>query len=155
MASLWWYAKVVLQLGMIAYVVCTQSFYHFSVYGQALVAFGASNNIYHNVIFKKSCPCLSEPKTLVTKGGLLPWIRHPMYLGDIIIGLGFLLIAMDIVCGILFLGLCVTAVMQSRWEEYKLRQLFPQEYPQWQKNSKTILPFIFLYLVVVFSGFMS
>ena len=144
MASLWWYVKIFLQLGMITYVVCTQSFYYFSIYGQILVAIGAGNNIYHHCIFRKNCACLSQPQTLVTTGGLLSFIRNPMYLGDIVTSLGFCLIAMDIICGILLLGICVAIIMQIRWEEHKLQQLFLEEYSIWQKNSKKLLPFIFV-----------
>lgn len=142
-ASRWWTLKFLLSVLLLALFFLRLLDYSPSLsmllLGQVLVIIGAAINLWHYLIFKKRNPALGAPSTLVTTGGLLPWIRHPMYLGDIILAVGILFI------GGLWLPLTAVALVYlivieivAREEDLAMRNRFGDVYTEWEKRSRRI-----------------
>lgn len=95
---------------------------------------------WHYVLLRSRIPHLEQPPALVTSGGLLPWIRHPMYLGDALAMLGFTLFWPTLVsCMLLPIGL-LALILQARLEDAELRRRFPQAHRQWSMRAGLLWP---------------
>ena len=108
--------------------------------GQVLAVLGCLIHLVHYRILRRSVDRLDAPARLVVDGGLLPWIRHPMYLGDIGAMLGFMLIwptAASI--SVAAVGIAA-AVAQAVAEDRGLRARFPVDFEAWSRRSGLLLP---------------
>lgn len=109
--------------------------------GILLVVAGSVTELSHYRMLKVKAKELGAPKRLVMRGGLLQYIRHPMYLGDVVMafGLGFLSGTIGLVAAVMFvpvvMGLCVQ-------EDKMMRAKFVEDFSSWEKSSKRLFPFI-------------
>ncbi len=80
----------------------------------------------------------------LVKAGLYHHIRHPMYLGGFLGTLAFGLIFRSIIVLAVSLALYF-AVFRQRWsiEEQLLEKRFEEEYLQYKKRTKRIIPFVY------------
>jgi protein-S-isoprenylcysteine O-methyltransferase Ste14 len=83
---------------------------------------------------------VKEGHELVTSG-LYRWIRHPMYTGGFIACLGSAIVAGG---AFVFLLLFLGAIFLWRVgaEDKLMEQKFPNEYPEYKKRTKGVIPFV-------------
>eukprot|EP01095_Lingulamoeba_sp_RSL-Kostka_P009507 TRINITY_DN3307_c0_g1_i1.p1 TRINITY_DN3307_c0_g1~~TRINITY_DN3307_c0_g1_i1.p1 ORF type:complete len:204 (+),score=27.66 TRINITY_DN3307_c0_g1_i1:54-665(+) len=80
----------------------------------------------------------------VIKTGIYKFVRHPGYLATTLAHLGYILICSNIILNIILVPLwCGNYYMRITSEEEMLIKEFKQEYIEYKKNSKFIIPFIF------------
>lgn len=84
---------------------------------------------------------LKEGHELVTTGPYR-YVRHPIYSGILLAFLGSALVAGRMWLPV-FIGFGIYFVYSARTEEGLMLQRFPQEYPQYKKRTKALLPFIY------------
>jgi protein-S-isoprenylcysteine O-methyltransferase Ste14 len=81
-----------------------------------------------------------EGHELVTSGPYR-YVRHPMYAGGLIAAIGS-----AIVCGGAFVFLLILLDVIFLWrvgaEDKLMEQQFPNEYPDYKKRTKALIPFI-------------
>ncbi len=148
--SIWWFLKTGLSAGLILYALATlllrplypPLFAAPDLAGQATAILGGCIHLWHYAILKRNLLNLQNPKTLVTRGGLFSRIRHPMYLGDLLLMLGFFLLTRDWVALVLAIGGLFSLGRLCRAEDRRLAGLFPKEHAEWKKGTKTLIPWI-------------
>ena len=112
-------------------------------FGASMGALGSLVHLAHYVLLRRKAGPLGRPRQLVTEGGLLPFVRHPMYLGDGVAILGFgLLWPSALALAIAGLGLgCV--LLQALREDRQLARDFPDAHAAWKERSRLLVPFVF------------
>jgi protein-S-isoprenylcysteine O-methyltransferase Ste14 len=83
---------------------------------------------------------VKEHPDLVTSGPYA-WVRHPIYSGGLCAAFGSMLAAGPI-WGVLFLLSLLYFLPSARVEERRMAQLFPTDYPAYQRRTKMLIPFI-------------
>lgn len=79
----------------------------------------------------------------LVKHGIYGHIRHPIYLGAILLNLGAILLFSSLPGFIVMLG-CVPCILyRIRFEEKMLIEKFGEEYRDYMKKTKKIIPFIY------------
>ena len=73
--------------------------------------------------------------TLETGRGLYPWIRHPMYLGDALVYLGFATHPLTLTTGALVLAGWFSLLLQARDEDRALSRHHSQVHQRWRARS--------------------
>lgn len=147
---LWWNIKVLCGLLLIIglFAQYMTDWLHASlrvprILPTALVLLGGIIFLYHYYLIKKQNRTLDEAQVLVTTGGLFALIRHPMYLGDILMFTGFALLAPTVPM------LCVLAVSifalakQAIAEDRYLSALHSTEHERWARSTRILIPAIF------------
>jgi protein-S-isoprenylcysteine O-methyltransferase Ste14 len=89
----------------------------------------------------KSFSIMTEARELVT-GGIYRFIRHPLYLGEIIAYAGVLLLRFSPVNLVIFLVFIVCLVTRGKIEERKLGEVFP-EYVSYKRKTGMFFPKLF------------
>lgn len=85
---------------------------------------------------RRSFSITVEVRALVTNGPYR-WVRHPIYLGEILTALGVLIWRFSMQNLLLFIIFVQIQFMRARWEETKLTNTFPQ-YEEYRDQSKWI-----------------
>ena len=79
----------------------------------------------------------------LVKDGLYKHIRHPLYLGEILRNLGFPLLFSSLY-GVLIVSLAsVFLLFRMELEEKMLLVAFKEEYEEYKRNTKRIIPYIY------------
>ena len=79
----------------------------------------------------------------LVKDGLYRHVRHPIYLGEILRGFGFVLIFSSIY-GVLFMGVgTIFLLLRITGEEEMLIEEFGEDYREYQRKTKRIIPCIY------------
>jgi len=79
----------------------------------------------------------------LVKDGLYRRIQHPIYLGETIRNLGFVLIPSSIY-GVLFIAVAtIFLLFRIGIEERMLIEVFGDEYREYQRNTKRMIPYIY------------
>jgi len=82
-------------------------------------------------------------KHQLVRDGLYKHIRHPIYLGETIRNLGIVLIFSSIY-GLLFIAAATPLLLfRIRNEEKMLTKAFGEEYKEYQRKTKKIIPYIY------------
>jgi len=77
------------------------------------------------------------------KDGLYKHVRHPLYLGEILRNSGFVLIFSSIY-GVLFMAVgTIFLLLRISIEEKMLIEAFGEDYKEYQRNTKRIIPYIY------------
>ncbi|MEE4377847.1 MAG: methyltransferase [Candidatus Competibacteraceae bacterium] len=109
---------------------------------QTLVIVGAVISIFHYNILKRFNKNISKPNYLVLKKGLFPYIRHPMYFGDMISCLGLFTLSANWATVVVLLISYVALFKQAQIEDGYLEELFGESFTNWSHQSKLIFPFV-------------
>ncbi len=79
----------------------------------------------------------------LVKDGLYKHVRHPLYLGETIRNFGLVLIFSSIY-GVLFIAVgTIFLLLRIRIEEKMLIEAFGDDYREYQRNTKKIIPYIY------------
>lgn len=146
--SVFWWIKIGAGLGLVIQVVRAgmpgnANAFLFSppvFWAQLAAAAGAGIHLYHYGLLKKANPDLSSPRDLLTRGGLFSRVRHPMYLGDLILMAGLLLLAPFPASVALWFAGFEALVFQSRIEDRYLETRFETSFREWKSRTGLLVP---------------
>lgn len=86
----------------------------------------------------RSFSIMVEARQLVTRG-IYKYVRHPLYLGEIVSYAGVLMMRFSLVNTVIFIVFIIFQVVRSRIEEQKLEKVFP-EYRKYKKRTGIFFP---------------
>jgi protein-S-isoprenylcysteine O-methyltransferase Ste14 len=78
---------------------------------------------------------------LITSG-IYRYVRHPIYTGVLLMGLGSVLLVGTTSVFLIFLAMLGFFWFKARREEILLTKHFPKEYPEYKRHTKALIPFI-------------
>jgi protein-S-isoprenylcysteine O-methyltransferase Ste14 len=87
-----------------------------------------------------SRPAVKEHHELVTTGPYA-YVRHPIYSGILLAALGTALISSIFGVG-MFIFVSIAFALRMHKEERIMLELFPEQYPEYQRHTKHLVPFI-------------
>jgi len=79
-----------------------------------------------------------EPQVITT--GVFSIVRHPIYLGSILLYLGFILLSLSLLSILVWFVIIIFYYMISRYEEKLLTQRFGSIYEEYKKKVPMLLP---------------
>jgi protein-S-isoprenylcysteine O-methyltransferase Ste14 len=85
-------------------------------------------------------PAVKEHHELVTTGPYA-YVRHPIYTGIMLATLGSALIG-TIFGIVMFIVVSIVFALRISKEEKLMLELFPRQYPEYQKRTKRLVPFV-------------
>ena len=74
--------------------------------------------------------------------GLYAYVRHPIYLGVILIALAWFLHTQAVLTLVEFIAVMIFFEVKSRQEEYWMRQVYP-EYAEYQRRTAKLVPRVY------------
>lgn len=80
-----------------------------------------------------------ESPTLITNG-IFAHVRHPMYLGIILIYIAFIFLSISIICIILWFFILIPYNTMATYEEKDLEKIFGEEYLDYKKKVPKWIP---------------
>ena len=84
-----------------------------------------------------------EDKTFkLIKTGIFSYTRHPLYLGVLILYVGFIILSFSLISIIGFIIVCIIYNQIATFEEYELEKEFQEEYVEYKKQVPKWIPFI-------------
>lgn len=147
--SAWWWIKISLALALVGQAVVVVGFGLTIpvlpvpwIVGQVVVLVGALFCVWHYVILKSASRDLARPDRLVTRGGCYRWVRHPMYLGDFTVIVGFALYCPSIFSGLAIPVAVVALERLARHEDRQMRDRFGEPFQAWSEQSRLLIPFL-------------
>ena len=108
--------------------------------GIVIVLTGSAIELTHYRIIKRAAQELGSPDQLVSSGGLLARVRHPMYLGDLIMATGLLILGFDLVAFVIYLLLAATIFGLCHQEDRMMADRFPGDFPAWRDKTWRVIP---------------
>jgi protein-S-isoprenylcysteine O-methyltransferase Ste14 len=111
--------------------------------GAALTAIGIGFAIWARVNLGRnwsSRPTVKEQHELVTTGPYA-YVRHPIYSGIMLAALGTALVTSIFGIGMLIF-ISIFFALRMNKEEKIMLELFPEQYPEYQKHTKRLVPFL-------------
>lgn len=146
-AVFWWNTKVVCGALLIALLIDCYSFGFIPLLlsgyegpGQVLVISGGAAFVLHYRINRARTRTITAPRALVREGGLYRYVRHPMYLADVVMYLGFALMAPSVLSAAIYLIAVVALYRQALVEDRFVASLFPEEHEAWSAKTGLLLP---------------
>ena len=108
--------------------------------GQSLVIAGAAFDLAHYRILKKRLANLETPNELVTDAGAFRYIRHPMYLGESVVNLGFLVLAPNCFSAVTWTLFLLVIIRLSKFEDRRMSDFFGDHFSEWARQTQLLLP---------------
>jgi len=111
--------------------------------GALLTAIGIGFAIWARVNLGRnwsSRPTVKEQHELVTTGPYA-YVRHPIYSGIMLAALGTALVTSIFGIGMLIF-ISIFFALRMNKEEKIMLELFPEQYPEYQKQTKRLVPFV-------------
>jgi protein-S-isoprenylcysteine O-methyltransferase Ste14 len=109
--------------------------------GDALLAAGTAWSVWSLRSLGRSVSVLAQARSLVDRGPY-QWIRHPLYIGEIVSSLGLAVAAGRLAALAIWLGFCVLQAYRALREEQLLVQALPG-YRGYQARTAALLPGLF------------
>lgn len=78
---------------------------------------------------------------LITSG-IYGYIRHPIYTGVLLMGIGTLIFTQTLILILFVFGMSAFFIFKLTREEKLLTKHFPKEYPAYKKRVKALIPFV-------------
>jgi len=101
--------------------------------GASFVLLGSAVRLWASGHIKKN-------KSLATDGPYT-YVRHPLYVGNILLGIGFSLASGLWWSAPLFIGILIAFYPHAiKYEDEKLHRLFKEDWVQWQKHTRALIP---------------
>ncbi len=120
-------------LFVIAYLITSKLSFTFFYFGLPLIIAGESLRIWASGYLHKA--------TKLTTSGPYAFVRNPLYVGNFLLGLGFILIAWNLFLFIVFVLLFVFLYyITIRFEEQRLLKLFDTHYLHYRQYVPSIIP---------------
>lgn len=104
----------------------------------ALVLFCASGYLAQRGILIMFGEPEKEPG--VIEEGVYSLVRHPIYLGEILLYLGFLMLSLSLAAAVVWLGVIVFLHYISRYEERLLLERFGEAYEEYRREVPMWIP---------------
>jgi protein-S-isoprenylcysteine O-methyltransferase Ste14 len=146
----WWRMKVacgfLLILGVaLKYLEVTYPTFSHGYISLARVAavIGGAVVIYHYLLLRRRYLQADPAARIVTSGGLFGLVRHPMYLGDVVMYLGLALLACNFLSIAVLVVAIVALVRQAGEEDAFLLKTYPAVYTPWARTTKRLIPGIY------------
>lgn len=146
----WWRVKVacgfLLVLGVVLkYLTDTYpTFLHgYSTVARLVVLLGGALVIYHFILVRHGYRQPDASARIVTSGGLFRFVRHPIYLGDMIMYLGLTLLACNFLSLAVLAVALVALVRQACEEDAFLSRVYPAVYMPWARRTRRLIPGIY------------
>jgi protein-S-isoprenylcysteine O-methyltransferase Ste14 len=139
------YIFVSFQLGSLAYIAVTGPLIAKTWHGVTIEVIGLALVVWAVKAMKRNGNVTPVPKKnsrLVTTGPY-KYIRHPMYIAQIIAVIPLIYENYTSNRGLALLTLITTLLFKLHYEEQRLILHYGDEYKIYQKKSKKLLPFIF------------
>ncbi|MFW9916532.1 MAG: methyltransferase family protein [Candidatus Thorarchaeota archaeon] len=95
-------------------------------------------NLSHKAIFSEG----EEPSQVIDTG-IMGYVRHPMYLGSMLIYIAIILTTLSLVCLFLFGIVFLIYNKMASYEEEQLEVLFGEKYSQYKTHVKKWIPKIY------------
>lgn len=146
--SITWLTKILLQLSIVLYVGGDallgrgpERWWTLDLFWLApCMALPALSNWLHYRAFCDENASACCPETLKTDFGLLRWVRHPMYLGDLAMVTGFLIFWPNAIT-LLLAGCFYAAIFRlAQIEDDKLAQQFGTQHQAWAEITYRLIP---------------
>ena len=102
---------------------------------QSVVLCGGLTTIYHSRLLTYA---KRRGETLVTRGGLYRWVRHPMYTGDMILYAGLALLAPGLISALLAVAGCYALVRQAQVEDRESLREHGEAFAAWQAHTRLL-----------------
>jgi protein-S-isoprenylcysteine O-methyltransferase len=112
----------------VAFILCAAGI-AFAIWGRRLLGANWSTS-----------PSVREGHQLITSGPY-GWVRHPIYTGVLIALLGTALVS-TILWWIVFAASCLIFLYRVHAEEKLMVTQFPEQYPEYKKRTKALIPLI-------------
>lgn len=103
-----------------------------------LVLTGTGLSIASLVVLGRCFGMMPEARGLVRRGPYR-WIRHPIYLGEMVSALGLVVAATSVFILLLFAAFCAVQYWRAVLEEHALEEAFP-EYADYRRRTYRLLP---------------
>ncbi len=84
-----------------------------------------------------------HPEAKLVTNGIYRFIRHPMYLSVILMGAGMLVNQYTPLRIGIFMTLVTDLLIKMMYEERMLRKRFGDDYVEYKKHTKRLIPFVF------------
>jgi len=95
---------------------------------------------YHLGANWSSRPSIKEGHELITSGPYR-FIRHPIYSGLLLAFIGTALIN-GLIWSFIFIAIALNLIPKVLTEERLMTQQFPEQYPEYKKKTKALIPFV-------------
>jgi protein-S-isoprenylcysteine O-methyltransferase Ste14 len=82
----------------------------------------------------------SEHSSGLITGGILARVRHPLYLGSLLICLGFLISSMSLIAMVAYVGVCLVHNNLANYEEMDLIRIYGDEYIEYRNKVPKWIP---------------
>jgi len=109
--------------------------------GDVLLVAGLLLSVYSLASLRSSFSLVPEARRLVTRGPYR-WVRHPLYVGETISGLGIIISALSPLNLTVFALYCAAQITRAHLEDAVLRAEFP-DYGAWEKHTRRFIPWIY------------
>ena len=147
--SAWWFLKVMCGLLLVTNQLLSMGGIDipYSIaaplpLSQLLVLFGGAIFLTHFCLLKRENRRLNQPAHLVTDDGLFPWIRHPMYAGEMMLDIGLGSFALH-PASLAVLALALFALYkQAQHEDRSLSRHFGNEFNDWAQHTGLLVPHV-------------
>lgn len=147
--SLWWAAKIALGLALAFQPLVSLGLNlpgplvrPAMTLGTFVAVLGCLVHLGHYVLLRQRESDLDAPRQLHRTGGIWPWVRHPMYLGDAVSMMGFVLLWPTALALALTLAGWACVAFQAMTEDRELARAFPAEHAAWTLRSWMLIPFV-------------
>lgn len=129
-----WALKTATTLLLIVCLIVADKIHHA---GRVLAVSGALINLYHYYVLR------SGSGNFVTRGGLYRWVRHPMYLGELILTAG-LAFAVQTVWAYALLAINLIAILRlSFCEDIQMLLRYGNDHRHWVMRTKRLIPYVY------------